>query len=95
MEKNHSLQLIAELEDRVHLLIKKYSESELLCIELLEKNKLLNKKIQELQFKIEELEREKTIRYLHALTDEQQKEQLKRYLDALIKNLEENIQLLK
>lgn len=95
MEKNHSLRLITELEERAHMLIKKHIESELLCNELIEKNKSLSEKIQDLELKIEELEKEKTIRYLHAITDEQQKEQLKRYLDALIKNLEDNIQLLK
>lgn len=95
MEKKHSLNLINELEIKIQLLLKKHIELEKLCDAYQNQNEQLKNKISELHLELENIEKEKTIQSLHSITDQQQKNQLKRYLDTLIKNLDDNIKLLK
>lgn len=95
MNSNQSLEFITRLEEKIRQLVKKHIELEKTCAKAQDENKALKDKVAELQANVEAYEREKTIQSLSAITDESQKMQLKKYLDVLIKNIDDNIQLLK
>lgn len=95
MNSNQSLEIITRLEEKIRQLVKKHIELEQTCAKAQDENKALKDKVAELQANVEAYEREKTIQSLSAITDESQKMQLKKYLDVLIKNIDDNIQLLK
>jgi len=95
MNRNQSFELISQLEHKIDLLLKKHVELTKRCEQLEAQQQTYRGRISELTQQLETLEKEKTIKTLHSITDEQQKEQLKRYLDMLIKNIDDNIKLLK